>query len=229
PETEDRAIGGWLAGNLIRAHIDSSVAARVARPRQGEELYNLSRDGRFELKDNQRQGIDLMLPLAFALLLGLCITMGGQYLLQGVSEEKESRILESLLCTVSPGELMAGKLFGLGGAGLLLVGLWSAIGAITAGPGLAALGVTIPPSLLLIALVYFLIGYLFYGSLLTGIGAMTNNMREAQQFSFGLTFLNFIPLVMFVGIVGRPNSAIAVFFSMFPVTAPTEKMMALRS
>ena len=73
-------------------------------------LYTLDRaSGDFELKDDRRELFDFLLPFILGMLLSLCIVIGGQYLLQGVAEEKESRILESLLCTVTPEELMAGQ------------------------------------------------------------------------------------------------------------------------
>ena len=122
--------------------------------------------------------------------------IGGQYMLQGVSEEKESRILESMLCTVTPEELVLGKLIGLGGAGLTLVGSWITMGALLSGPALLAVKLPITPAIVVLMLSYFLLGYLFYGSLMTGIGAVTNNMREAQQFSFMFTFMNFIPFYL---------------------------------
>src|SRR5258708_14445912 len=103
------------------------------------------------------------------MLLGLSIVIGGQYLLQGVNEEKESRILESMLCAVSPEELLAGKLIGLGGAGLSLVVGWLVIAGITAAPMLAMVHFSLPPWVIAVMLLYFLFGYVFYGSLMTGI------------------------------------------------------------
>jgi ABC-2 type transport system permease protein len=222
-----RAIGAWLANNLVRGRVDSLLALRVAKPAEAERLFTLGKDGRFELKDDRRELLDFMLPFTFAMLLGLSIVLGGQYLLQGVAEEKESRILESLLCTVSAEELMAGKLFGLGAAGLLVIGIWAGIGAAVAAPVLVMAGVKLPPGLMLIALAYFLLGYLFYGSLMTGIGAVTSNMREAQQFSVWFTFLNFVPFVMITFLLGQPNSPLAAGLSLFPPTAPGAMMLRL--
>jgi ABC-2 type transport system permease protein len=222
-----RTVASWLANGLVRGRVDSLLAARVARPSDREQLYTLDKQGNFELKDNRREMLDFMLPFTFAMLLGVSIVLGGQYLLQGVAEEKESRILESLLCTVSAEELMAGKLFGLGGAGLLVVAIWSALGAVVIGPVLVLAGVTLPAGLLVIALTYFLLGYLFYGSLMTGIGAITNNMREAQQFAVWFTFLNFAPFIMITFLLGRPNAPVAVALSMFPPTAPGAMMLRL--
>jgi ABC-2 type transport system permease protein len=222
-----RTLSSWLARNLVRGRVDSLIAARAARPTENEALYTLAKNGRFELKDDAREIVDFMLPMVFALLLGICIIIGGQYLLQGVTEEKESRILESLLCTVSAEELMTGKLLGLGTVGLAVVGLWVGSGLVVTGGALAAVQVDLPLGAIGFGVLYFLLGYLFFGSIMTGIGAMTNNMREAQQFAVWFTFANFVPFIMITSILARPNSAIAVGLSMFPPTAPTAMMLRL--
>jgi ABC-2 type transport system permease protein len=167
--------------------------------------------------------------MAFGLLLGLAITLGGQYLLQGVSEEKDSRILEALLCATRPEELLAGKLIGLGGAGLLLVALWAAFALPFAVAAATVVTFELPPFLVVFAIVYFLLGYLFYASLMIGIGGMTNNMREAQQFSVWFSFLNFMPFVLLVFIIGNPNGALPTALSLFPPTAATTMMLRMAS
>ncbi len=224
---DERTVTGWIVKSLLRGQVDSLRIERVARPARGMDLYALNPRGEFELHDDRREMFDFLLPFAFGMLMGLCIVIGGQYLLQGVAEEKESRILESMLCTVSAEELLAGKLFGLGAAGLTIVGAWIAMGAAMAGPALAMAQVHVSPALLAMAVVYFLLGYLFYGGLMTGIGAMTNNMREAQQFAFMFTFMNFIPFYMMTSIIGRPGSNLATGLSMFPPMAPVAMMLRL--
>jgi ABC-2 type transport system permease protein len=225
--SEERPLTRWLVRGLLATRVDSVTSERVSRPLQGTGLYTLSREGRFELKDDKREIFDFLLPYAFGMLLGLCIVIGGQYLLQGVNEEKESRILESLLCTVSPEELLAGKLLGLGGAGLTLVAFWTAIGAGFGAPAAAIAHVSFSPLLLVFMVAYLLLGYLFYGSLMTGIGAITTNMREAQQFSFAFTFMNWVPFIVIVSIIGHPDRGMAFWLSMFPPTAPVTMMMRM--
>lgn len=224
---DERPVTRWLVRGLLQGQVDSLRIERVARPTRGMDLYTLDRDGRFELKDSARELIDFLVPFAFGMLLGLSIVIGGQYLLQGVAEEKESRILESLLCTVSAEDLLLGKLLGLGGAGLTMVGAWILMGAFAASPVALLARVQVSPQLVALAVVYFLLGYLFYGSLMTGIGAVTNNMREAQQFSFAFTFMNFIPFYMLTMIIGRPDSPLAVGLSLFPPMAPVAMMLRL--
>ena len=224
---DERPVTRWLVGGLLAGRVDSLRIERVARPTRNLELYTLSRAGGFELKDERREMVDFLVPFAFGMLMGLSIVIGGQYLLQGVAEEKESRILESLLCTVSAEDLLLGKLLGLGGAGLTMVGAWLLMGSIAASPLALVAQVPVSPGMLVLAVVYFLLGYLFYGSLMTGIGAVTNNMREAQQFAFAFTFMNFIPFYMMTMIIGRPDSGLAIGLSMFPPMAPVAMMLRM--
>ena len=226
---DERAVSGWVVRGLLRSRVDSLRVERVARPARGMELFTPGPAGGFEPHDERREIFDFLLPFAFGFLMGLCIVLGGQYLLQGVTEEKESRILESMLCTVSTEELLAGKLFGLGGVGLTIVAAWITMGAFFGGPALALAQIHVRSSLFGLAVVYFLLGYLFYGSIMTGIGAITNNMREAQQFAFLFTFMNFIPFYLITSIVGRPDSGIAVGLSLFPPMAPVAMMLRLSS
>ena len=222
-----RPISTWLVQGMIGSSLDSLRTARAARPTLGMDLYALDRNGQFELKDDKRDLVDFLLPFAFAMLLGLSITVGGQYLLTGVAEEKESRILESLLCTVTPEELLGGKLVGLGAAGLTLVAIWVAMGIPAFGAGLMLVKPTFPPGIIVIALTYFALAYLFYGSLMTGIGSVTNNMREAQQFGVWFSFLNFAPMIAMTLILAHPAGALATGLSLFPPTAATAMMLRL--
>jgi ABC-2 type transport system permease protein len=224
---DDRPLRFWLARNLLAGLADSSRIERALHLGRPLETYTLDRQGQWTMKDDAREWVGFLLPFALGFLLSMAIVTGGQYLLQGVSEEKESRILESLLCTVTPDELLAGKLVGLGSAGLTLVGVWVAAGAFAALPMLAALGLQVPASLVVAALAYFLVGYLFYASLMTGVGAITSNLREAAQFSAVLTMLNFVPFWLLVKILNSPNSGLAVVLSMLPPTAATTMMLRL--
>ena len=224
---DERAVSGWVVRSLLRNRVDPVRVERVARPAAGMELFTPGPQGEYERHYERREMLDFLLPFAFGMLMGLCIVIGGQYLLQGVAEEKESRILESMLCTVNAGELLSGKLFGLGAAGLTIVASWIAMGALLGGPVLALAQIQVQPAVLALAVLYFLLGYLFYGSIMTGICAITNNMREAQQFAFLFTFMNFIPFYMMTSIVGRPDSGLALVLSLFPPMAPVTMMLRL--
>lgn len=224
---DDRPLRFWLTRALLEGQTDPERIDNVLRLGRSIDLYTLDRDGKWAPKNDGRELAGFLLPFALGFLLSMSIITGGQYLLQGVSEEKESRILESMLCNVTPDELMFGKLVGLGGAGLTLVGVWVLAGTFAAAPMLAAMHISLPAGVLVAAFAYFLLGYLFYASIMTGIGAMTSNLREATQFSTVLTLLNFVPFWMLVKILNAPNSGLAVGLSMFPPSAATTMMLRM--
>lgn len=227
--SDDLHLRIWLTRNLLSATTDTSRIENVLRLSRTMPLFVPARTGGYALKDDARELVGFFLPFIIGFLLSMAIVAGGQYLLQGVAEEKETRILESMLCNVAPEELMVGKMFGLGAAGLTLVGVWIGFGGSFAASSLAAMHLEIPPSLGVLGLVYFLLGYLFFASLMTGIGAVTSNLREAQQMAVTFTMLNFIPFWILTPIVNTPNSTLAVGMSLFPPTAATTMMMRLCS
>lgn len=226
---QERPVQRWLTRGLLAGRVDSTLGERASRPTRAMDVYTLNREGAWEHRDDSSQVFEFLVPFIAGLLLSMSIVIGGQYLLQGVSEEKESRILESMLCTLTPEDLVVGKLLGLGGAGLTLVGSWALVLAAFSGTAALASNVSVSPVVLVLMVAYFLLGYLFYASLMTGIGAITNNMREAQGFSFMFTFMNFIPFYMMTTLVGHPEAPLSVGLSLFPPTAPVSMLLRVAS
>jgi ABC-2 type transport system permease protein len=222
-----RPLTDWLVRSLLAGRVDSARVERVTRPSRGLVTYELGKDGQFALKDDRREVMGLMLPLLFGMLMSVSIVTGGQYLLQGVSEEKESRILESLICTVTAEDLLVGKMVGLGSVGLTLVAAWAGSGAALGGPVAALAHVSFPPVLGLLMITYFLLGYLFYASLMISVGAMTSNLREAQQVAWAFTFANFIPFIVMMQIISHPDGMAATVLSLIPFTAASTTVMRL--
>jgi len=225
--TDYRPLTNWLSRNLLSGLTDSMRVERTLWIGRGLDYYTKDREGHWAIKDDAKELAGFLLPFALGFLLAMSIISGGQYLLQGVSEEKESRILESLLCSVTPEELMAGKMFGLGGAGLTLVAVWILAGAFSSAGVLSFIHVSVPASLLVLGLLYFVFGYLFYASVMISIGSMASNLREATQFSGYLTILNFAPFWAMVVFINTPNSTFATAISLFPPTAATSMMLRM--
>jgi ABC-2 type transport system permease protein len=225
--SDDRPLRNWLVRNLLRGLADSVRIERTLLLGRSMDYFTQNPDGTWALKDDAKEITGFLLPFALGFLLAMSIVIGGQYLLQGVSEEKESRILESMLCSVSPDELLAGKLLGLGSAGMTLVAVWASVGLYSSAGMLALAHVSMRPALLVLGLMYFLFGYLFYGAIMLSVGAMTSNLREATQISGYLTLLNVCPFWMMVKFLNAPNSAIAVGMSLFPPTAATSMMLRM--
>ncbi len=163
------------------------------------------------------------------------LSMSSSFMLRSVSQEKESRIVEVLLVSLRPRELMFGKVLGLGAVALLQMGIWmgGSMLVLTRGDSfLSSLGmmldqVVFPQGFFAWALAYFILGYLLYASLLGAIGALAPNARETGQFTFLAMLPLMLPLWLNTAFVEAPNGALATVISLFPLTAPTSMLPRL--
>ncbi len=159
-------------------------------------------------------------------LMYMVIMLYGMNVARSIIEEKTSRVFEVMLATIKPGEMMAGKVIGVGSVGLTQVSLWMiAAVLLTATPLMAHLlggGTHISLSAQQVGffIVYFLLGYLLYSSIAAALGAMTNSEQELQQLNMFLVLpLAFCMLMSFV-IVPAPNSTLARVVSLIPFCSP---------
>jgi len=160
----------------------------------------------------------------------LVITMTGGFMLQSVSKEKENRTIEVLLLSVRPRDLMLGKILGLGVVALLQMAVWGGAMLLFGGVslnGLSSLG--LPEGFFVWALLYFVLGYLLYASLLGALGALAPSTREGTQFTFLVMSPLFIPLMLNSALIEAPNSGLTVFLSLFPLTSPVTMITRLAS
>lgn len=202
--------------SLLKDRVDEAVLQRVKNP-INLKLYNVGDNG-----ESSEQGIaeiltNFGLPFLMAFLLFFSIFSSSGYLLRGVAEEKENRVIEVLLSSATPAELLTGKVIGLGAVGLLQIIVWLSVVILGGG---YAFPVKVEPMLLFIALTYFLLGFLFFASMMAGIGAVTGSLQESQQVAGIFTFAAAFPLVFMQLILTKPDSSLAVFLSLFPFTSP---------
>jgi len=173
----------------------------------------------------------IALPMVIAGIFMISIFMTSGYLLQSVTEEKENRVVEIVLSSIPATPLMAGKILGLGGAGLTQVGIWVG-SALIAVPLLSSqvpsMGpIQLDPTMLVLALIYFVLGYLAYGAIFAAIGALAPGNREAQQYSGFLGFAAAMPFFFFSVFLADPHSPVVVALCLFPLTAPTSMLIVL--
>jgi ABC-2 type transport system permease protein len=131
--------------------------------------------------------------IIFILLLMMMVVYSGQMLVRSMIEEKSSRLIEMLISSSTPDELLTGKLIGLSLLGLTQIFIWFLIGI-----SLVA-GSLVPPSAfnnILPMLLYFILGFLFYSSLFVGIGSTVNTEQEAQQITTYLSLIFMLPVVI---------------------------------
>lgn len=179
-------------------------------------------------------GADFLMAYVGAFLLYITLLFYAVAVMRSVLEEKTSRIVEIILSSVRPIELMLGKIVGVGAVGLTQLGVWAVSALILADvglprllaarPELASLGeldAFVPGAAeLALFLAFFLGGYFLYSSLYAAVGAMTNSDQEAQQAQAPLVILMVVPAVVLPGVLENPESAMAVWTSIVPFFAP---------
>ncbi len=172
-------------------------------------------------------------PVAFVYLLWISVFMMAQMMLTNTIEEKSNRIIEVLLSSVSPLELMTGKILGIAVTGLLVVGSWAGFFALgiyllpTFFPQsegiIASLGlgsILANPAYLASFIIYFVLGFLLYASVLGGIGSVCNSLKEAQNLQQPVILLLIIPLLAMMPIASDPNGTLARVLSFIPPFTP---------
>jgi ABC-2 type transport system permease protein len=148
--------------------------------------------------------------------------MTSGYLMQGTATEKENKVVDVLLASADPDEILAGKLFGLGAAGLLQIGVWMIfllVGGIGIVPLLMTSQIEMPWIALALAIPLFLIGFLFFGSLMLGTGSLGSNMREAQQLAMVWSLTAALPMMMMAVLLREPHGTVARVLTWLPFSA----------
>jgi len=171
-------------------------------------------------------------PSAFVYLLWLSIFIIVQMLLNNTIEEKSNRIIEVLLSSVTPSELMMGKLIGIAGIGLTMVGTWVAalFGILSWKSGGASelagnlLMLLRSSNLLPMFSLYFIMGYLMYAAFILSIGSVCNTIKEAQSYMGVLTMIMMVPILTMTFIPKDPNGTLARVLSWIPIYSPFTMM-----
>jgi ABC-2 type transport system permease protein len=171
-------------------------------------------------------------PSGFVYLLWLSIFVIIQMLLNNTIEEKSNRIIEVLLSSVTPGELMLGKLMGIAAIGLTMVGVWMAalFGILSWKSGGASelasqlLTVLKGSSLVPLFSIYFLLGYIMYAAFILSVGSVCNTIKEAQSYMGVLTMVMMVPLMTMTFIPKDPNGSLARVLSWIPLYTPFTMM-----
>jgi ABC-2 type transport system permease protein len=154
------------------------------------------------------------------LLMYMVVLLYGMNVARSIIEEKTSRVFEVLLATITPDELLAGKILGVGAVGLTQVGIWMIAAGLLAARMGATSGVSLSVPQAVFFVVYFALGYALYSSVAAALGAMTNSEQELQQLNMFLMMPLFLCMVMLVPITTNPNSMLSRVVSQIPFCAP---------
>lgn len=177
----------------------------------------------------QKKGGDanFIIGFVFAALLIMPSFVYGVETMRGIIQEKTDRVVEILISSMSPGQLLVGKVTGLALVGLTQVTVWLLIaaGAATFGAATAAMaGINVMqwvrPSTFVYFIVFFLLAYFTYVCIYAIGGAICNSDKEAQQLIAPISMIMMLPWFLMVGIITNPDSSLAVGFSLAPVFGP---------
>jgi ABC-2 type transport system permease protein len=226
-----------LNNGMLKNHIDPAILNSI---RRNISLNTVEITETGDSKSNL--GANIGVGIACAILIYLSLFIYGAQVMRGVIEEKTSRIIEVIISSVKPFQLMLGKIIGVGLVGLTQFGAWILLSIIStkiaghtigSSPGgltsaLAALQ-TIPFGKVLgYFIFYFLTGYLLYSALFAAVGSAVDSETETQQFMFPITLPLLFSYLLSVSILFRaPDSTLAVWLSIIPFTAPVAMMLRM--
>jgi ABC-2 type transport system permease protein len=210
----------WLLDSILKNTSEESLA-RAKRPLNLRTIF-LDETGSPSTEDPKETEQRAFAAYGFFILLLTSIFTSSAYLLQGMAEEKENRVLEMVLSSIKPDQLMLGKLIGLGGAGLLQMTIWTVMSFV--GVLLSAAQFAVSPMAFTFCFVYFLLGYILYGSLMLGFGSLGTNLRESQQMASIWSFVGASPSFIAIALFEAPQGTVARIFSYIPFTSPTTMM-----
>jgi ABC-2 type transport system permease protein len=229
PPAATAAIKNFLSSNLLAGKVPTSTIDRIEAPLN---LVTTTLTATGAVASEQGGLTDLIIPGIFSLLLALALSFSSAYVLQSLGEEKENRLMEILLSSVSTRQLIIGKVLGIGVAGLVQVVVWVISIPLLLNLASSSIGgsistMQIPANFLVLGVTYFILGYLVFAALSASVAAISATVREAQGLGGIFGIFAVAPLWFYSLLMLFPNSPIWVVFSIFPFSAPVLVMLRL--
>lgn len=197
------------------------------------ETFNLSRAEGNSAVD---RGADFIMVYFFTIVFIMSVFVTNGYLLRTVLEEKENRVIEVLIATIHPTQLLAGKILAVSVIGMLQMLVWVIGGLVTLNVALslpamqgfsALLNIRVPVERLLLLLAYFVLGYMMFAGLFGAVGALSVSMREGPGYAAFFSIPSVVPFYFLQVFLETPNAALPTALSIFPLTAPISMIMRL--
>ena len=208
-----------LAERFRAAAVDPSVVARLTKP---ATISNLGLYRRYEGGIRAGEKVDPIravgVPAVMMVLMFIVIMASAPQLLNTVIEEKMSRISEVLVGSVTPFQLMMGKLAGCVGVSLLLAAIY-----ISGGLGMAhtyGYAGAVTPGMAAWFLLFLFMAVLIFGSTFIAIGAACNDLKDSQNMMTPVMLFMMVPVFTWSAVLRAPDSTLSVALSLFPTSAP---------
>jgi len=227
-ETLNRALTGVVVGKRLKTEgLDPAKVAAYTRPVKMDTV-KISEKGR-----ERDAGGSFIVTFVLVMVLYMTMFMYGSMILRGVLEEKTNRVVEVVLSSLRPFQLMMGKIFGIALVGLTQYSIWAVFGwavtrygggivkAIAPAANIAGFAMaSIPPYVFVYFVVFFILGYFLFATLYAAVGSASNNEKEAQQMLMPVTMCLVLPILMMQYVMRSPNSGVSVILSLIPFFAP---------
>ena len=225
----DRSLPGWIGSVVNRevinirfrnASIDRALVTSLTRRVEMSELGLLERDQTGAIKSASK--VDkirtMVIPVAMMMILLFSVMSGAPQLLNSVIEEKMSRISEVLIGSITPFELMMGKLLGTAAVSFLLAIMYVGVGIVVAKHyGYAD---AIHTRDLAWFTVFLALSVLMFGSMFVAIGAACSDLKDAQGMMGPAMMFMMLPWMTWFAVLNAPESPMAVGLSLFPSATP---------
>ena len=227
-DRENDRVQALLREALVEDALDPQLKGLFLSPARFEPI--VVKDDR-SVEEGTGEASQLSVSYVFMLLLMISVTAGSMMLLESVSDEKQNRMVEILITSVSPLGVMAGKVVALGALGLLQVTVW-VVSLALIGPRIMESfpeidRLAVDPLLVVWLVAFFLAGYFVMSVVMAGIGAASTSVQEGSQVAWLVLVPAYVPMLLWQLIIEQPNGGAARAFSFIPIHAPATMMLRL--
>lgn len=208
-----------FAKRLTQGGADPAVVARSALTTKMESMTLLERkkDGEIKKAESSERELQMFIPMGIMMIMYISIMMS-QYMLQSTLEEKQQRIAEVLLGSVSPFQLMTGKLLASAAVSFTVLAFYVTGGAILA--NYYGIAQHVPFEILGWVVIFQVLGVFLYGSIFGAIGAACSDLKDAQSLLMPVMVILMLPMFIWFSILDDPNSTLSVALSLIPTMTP---------
>ena len=231
PSVIEGSVRGALQRASVRARLRSigvqSIDPGALLQRTSFDVINVTESGEARSQDIYRA-----LSFGIAFFFYFILLIYGQMIVRAILEEKQSDIVEIMVSSLRPWELMLGKIVGVGAVGIAQMAVWALVFALAAVYGLTAgastlaeagidiASIPIPWGTLVLMFFFLVFGYLLYAGMFAGAGATISNEHDAQQVMLPITMLIILPFIATQGVIQSPNAGWGVILSLVPFFSP---------
>ena len=197
--------------------------------------------GEEESMESTSSGVNYILGIVLGMMLYMIIILYGQLVLTSVIEEKSSRVIDVMVTSCTPFQLMMGKILGIAAVALTQIGIWALLVLLASKflvPAVFSADVAAANDMMLVAALgtitdtgylaslfaclalFILGGFLLYASLYAAAGSAVDSIQDSQQFNSIIMIPIIISIIIMMSVFNDPNSPIAFWSSMIPFTSP---------